>query len=89
MRNIGGCTHGDCFTCPYPDCIVGNGKRQQKAKKELTPEEIEKRKEHRREWERNYYRLHPERRKQRARERYARMKAQATAGGMVGNEGTA
>ena len=86
---IGECKHEDCFTCPYPDCIIGMGARKAKAKRQPTPEEIEKRKEHRREWERNYYRLHPERRKQRARERYARMKAQAAAGGMVGNEGTA
>ena len=78
---IGECKHGDCFTCPYPDCVVGMGARKAKAKRQPTPEEIEKRKEHRREWERNYYRLHPERRKERARERYARMKAQAAAGG--------
>lgn len=21
------CNHNDCFTCPYPDCVIGNNQR--------------------------------------------------------------
>lgn len=32
------CGHDDCFTCPFPDCIVGRDYGEPRVKK--TPEEI-------------------------------------------------
>ena len=39
------CEHGDCFTCPYPDCISKKGLKGEKKKpgrKKLPPEERRK-----------------------------------------------
>jgi len=47
------CTHKDCFTCPYPDCICNATVTTKRQK--LTPEE-----RHRRalEYQRKYYATH-------------------------------
>ena len=42
------CNYNDCFTCPYPDCILGD----EVPYKKMTPEEF---KEHRREYQRQYH----------------------------------
>lgn len=41
------CTHNNCFTCPYKDCISNvevDPKRKKPGRKRLTPEEREQRK---------------------------------------------
>lgn len=78
------CTHNDCFTCPYPDCIVeGRVKYQPKKKrgrKKLSPEVLaqhrreyyEKNKEKYQEYYRKYYQEHKS--EYRAREKNLREK---------------
>lgn len=63
------CKHDDCFTCPYPDCIVGSGmaytdpvkleaSRQKRCgRKPLSPEEKARRKQ---EYNRLYNQTHRE-----------------------------
>ena len=71
------CTHEDCFTCPYADCIAiihePNGKKNKRGRKAtMTPEE---RAESKRKWMHNYYQLHKDeiqaKRKEKAREKGA------------------
>ena len=37
-----GCLHTDCFTCPYPDCII-SAMEAAARDRGLTPEEAQKR----------------------------------------------
>ena len=43
------CTHDDCFTCPYPDCIIGLHEAL------YDPKKAEERKQYRKEYYRQYY----------------------------------
>ena len=42
------CEHNDCFTCPYPDCILSS--RDACYSPEKIQERIQKRKEYQHEW---------------------------------------
>ena len=34
------CGHDNCFTCPFPDCIVGRDYGESRVKEKRTPEQI-------------------------------------------------
>lgn len=46
------CNHNDCFTCPYPDCIMGTNDAAYK-----DPVKLEKKKKRRRAYHREYYKI--------------------------------
>lgn len=46
------CRHDDCFTCPYPDCVIGARDAV------VDPEKLKERREKRREYDRRYYQEH-------------------------------
>lgn len=47
------CSHDDCFTCPYPDCICDKAKKgDKKIRRSLTPEEKLR---HKKEINKKYY----------------------------------
>lgn len=43
------CEHNDCFTCPYPDCIIGLSEVCVDEKK------LQERRQKRKEYQRQYY----------------------------------
>ena len=66
------CTHDDCFTCPYRDCISNREPvKRKKGRKRLPPEE---KKRHRREQQRKYLDKHREQINERQREYYQKRK---------------
>ena len=44
------CNHNDCFTCPYPDCIVGTNDAAYK-----DPAKLEEKKKRRQGYQKEYY----------------------------------
>lgn len=63
------CTYDDCFTCPYPDCVLES--KDAILKDSATREEkIEKR----REYNRRYYQEHKKEIAKRVHEKYMREK---------------
>lgn len=57
------CKHGDCFTCPYEDCILGEGEKPTKQRNYA-------------EYQREYYKQHTEERKAYQRKYYEKHKAE-------------
>ena len=55
------CTHNDCLTCPYPDCLYEKAKEKGKAPKRTND---------RSEYWANYYEENKEKIKKRMRQRY-------------------
>ncbi len=43
------CNHNDCFTCPYPDCILGSKDAC------YSPEKLEERRKRRKEYQHQQY----------------------------------
>ena len=43
------CNHNDCFTCPYPDCVIGLNEAC------YSVETLERRRKRRKEYQRQYY----------------------------------
>ena len=67
------CSHNDCFTCPYPDCIA-DGKDLVEGRKKLSPQElVERRKATQKRW----YEKHKKERKEYYHKRYLKKKAEA------------
>ena len=59
------CEHNDCFTCPYPDCIVGDRQiiKKLSTEKKTKPKNkrnayYERNKEKRKQYQREYYHSH-------------------------------
>lgn len=44
------CKHDDCFTCPYPDCIIGSAAAYK------DPKKLEESRRKRQEYQKEYYR---------------------------------
>ena len=66
------CTHKDCFTCPYEDCIDDSEPRKLR-KKALKQDATEKTKK-RREYMQNWYIAHRDEKIEKAMARYWRLK---------------
>ena len=66
------CTHNDCFTCPYKDCI--SDKDPVKKKRGRPPIPLEEKRKHRRERQRKYISKHREEINEKQRENYHKRK---------------
>lgn len=56
------CEHGDCFTCPYSDCISDKAKVKGKpGRKKMDPEVV---RQHRLAYQKEYYKNNPDKYKQ-------------------------
>ena len=63
------CTHNDCFTCPYPDCILD----ERDAVVDLA--KLEERRRKRKEYDKQYYQLHKAKMAEKRKIAYKRKKA--------------
>ena len=61
------CNHTDCFSCPHPDCILGEREHQQRTQEEVRAK--------RREYEKRYREKHKVELARKDHERYLRKKA--------------
>ena len=68
------CTHNDCFTCPYPDCISDKDPVKKKRGRKRLPPEVKKR--HRREQQKKYLDKHRKQINERQREYYKQRKSE-------------
>ena len=67
------CTHNDCFTCPYKDCISNKDPVRKKRGRPCIP--LEEKKRHKKERQRKYIDKNRERINQKQRENYRKHKA--------------
>lgn len=74
------CDHDNCFTCPYPDCIVDGKikKNRVKMRRKLTAEEA---KRHRAENNKRYYEKNRDKFSELHRQNYQRRKAKKQSDG--------